>query len=234
MAKRKAKSTKGNGSRKARSTRRGDTAARILEAADQLLGERGYDGVSVADIAERAGVNKALVFYHFESKDELTDRVLERYYQRNVAAFGLPAGPDGDPGTDGAPLDDPEAARRRVHQLIDAQLAFIDQFRAYPRFVQQEVGRTGGHLPRIRESLAMVHRGVESALAGLLPEAGPLASKHFFLTFMSIAINYFTYAPALDEVWGEDPLGEAPRAERREHVHWVVDAALDRLFAETA
>ena len=44
-----------------------------------------------------------------------------------------------------------------------------------------------------------------------------------------MVINYFTYAPALDEVWQGDPMSAEARAERRLHVHWVVDALLEKL-----
>src|SRR5690606_36783550 len=44
---------------------------RILQAAQQLLAERDYEGVSVEAVAERAGVAKSLVFRHFGSKGEL-------------------------------------------------------------------------------------------------------------------------------------------------------------------
>ena len=75
------------------------TADRIRAAADELFCQRGYGAVSVGDIAAQAGVNKALVFYHFESKAQLFERVLERYpdsemiYERNIETLrrlGLP------------------------------------------------------------------------------------------------------------------------------------------------
>jgi hypothetical protein len=35
-------------------------------------------------------------------------------------------------------------------------------------------------------------------------------------------------------MWGEDPMSERALAERREHLHWMVDALLDRLAANGA
>ena len=48
-----------------------DAREKIFRAAEELFIERGHDGVSVNDIAEKAGVAKALVFYYFESKKNL-------------------------------------------------------------------------------------------------------------------------------------------------------------------
>lgn len=47
------------------------TRAAIVEAADALFYERGLRSVSVDEIAERAGVTKRTLYYHFDSKDEL-------------------------------------------------------------------------------------------------------------------------------------------------------------------
>lgn len=44
---------------------------RILVAAAQLYAMRGYSGTSIREIAERAGVTKPLIYYHFESKERL-------------------------------------------------------------------------------------------------------------------------------------------------------------------
>ena len=63
------------------------TADRIYRAADELFCELGYDGVSMRDIAQRAGVNKASVFYHFKSKDDLFERVLKAYYRAHRDAL---------------------------------------------------------------------------------------------------------------------------------------------------
>ena len=59
------------------------TADRIYRAADELFCELGYDGVSMRDIAQRAGVNKASVFYHFKSKSDLAHALIDRYARKD-------------------------------------------------------------------------------------------------------------------------------------------------------
>jgi AcrR family transcriptional regulator len=46
-------------------------AQRVLDAALDLFGEHGFEGTSLQDIADRLGVTKAAVYYHFHTKDEL-------------------------------------------------------------------------------------------------------------------------------------------------------------------
>jgi len=50
----------------------------ILDAATRLFAERGYEGVSVHDVAERVGIGKASLFHHFATKDVLYEAVLDR------------------------------------------------------------------------------------------------------------------------------------------------------------
>ena len=57
-------------------TRKPETHARVLAAAEQAFAEAGYEGATVAGIAERAGVSTGNVYRYFESKDALFYEVL--------------------------------------------------------------------------------------------------------------------------------------------------------------
>lgn len=58
-----------------------DAVERILNAAEVLFAEQGFDAVSMNAIAERAGVSKANVFHHFTSKNDLYVAVLHHVCQ---------------------------------------------------------------------------------------------------------------------------------------------------------
>ena len=47
------------------------TRDRILDIALDLFTEQGFDGTSLRQIAEKVGVTKAALYYHFESKDDI-------------------------------------------------------------------------------------------------------------------------------------------------------------------
>jgi AcrR family transcriptional regulator len=53
-------------------------ADRILDAAEDLFSKRGYDGVTMREVAELANVDSALAHYYFSTKQGLFDAVLER------------------------------------------------------------------------------------------------------------------------------------------------------------
>jgi TetR/AcrR family transcriptional regulator len=55
-----------------------DARGRILDAAERAFADHGMAGARVANIASEAGVNKAMLYYYFGSKEELYEAVLER------------------------------------------------------------------------------------------------------------------------------------------------------------
>jgi AcrR family transcriptional regulator len=60
----------------------GETKAKILDAAFRRLVDEGYAALSVREIAKDAGVNHALINYHFRTKDQLVIAVLEAANRR--------------------------------------------------------------------------------------------------------------------------------------------------------
>lgn len=52
------------------------TRERIVEAADRIFHESGYEHSSFADIAGRVGISRGNFYYHFKSKDEILDAVI--------------------------------------------------------------------------------------------------------------------------------------------------------------
>jgi len=54
----------------------GQTRARILEVALELVTERGYAGMSIRDLADRLDLTTAAMYYHFASKEALLDALV--------------------------------------------------------------------------------------------------------------------------------------------------------------
>ncbi len=61
---------------------RSETAGQILDVAERLVQERGFNGFSYADVAEELGISKAALHYHFPGKAELGEALVERYALR--------------------------------------------------------------------------------------------------------------------------------------------------------
>ena len=87
-------------------------ALRIVAAARDEFGRRGFDGARVDQIARRAGVNKQLLFYYFHSKRGLFDAALTSggaEFEEALAQLG---------SRDGRPLD-------RLRATLEAQFDFL-------------------------------------------------------------------------------------------------------------
>lgn len=58
----------------------------ILDAADELFGQKGFDGTSTNDILEKVGIARGTLYYHFKSKEDIMDALIERYSVRLLGA----------------------------------------------------------------------------------------------------------------------------------------------------
>ncbi len=59
-----------------------DTRAKILNAARQVFVEKGLDGARMQEIADRAGVNKALLHYYYRNKENLYQEIIRSTFSQ--------------------------------------------------------------------------------------------------------------------------------------------------------
>lgn len=98
--------------RPSRAEAKARTRARLLDAAMQVVAEKGFDEASLKEIAETAGFTIGAVYSNFASKDDLfTDLLAERSNPKHVEAAAILAHPD-------ASANDVRAALDRL--LVDA------------------------------------------------------------------------------------------------------------------
>lgn len=58
-----------------------NTQEKILKFATKEFSKNGYEGASMNNIAKKAHINKALIYYYFKNKDELFEQILTSYYK---------------------------------------------------------------------------------------------------------------------------------------------------------
>ncbi|MEV4258343.1 helix-turn-helix domain-containing protein [Spirillospora sp. NPDC049652] len=62
--------------------RRGDTREQIRRVALELFAEQGYEKTSLREIAERLGVTKAALYYHFKTKEDIIASLFEEFGEK--------------------------------------------------------------------------------------------------------------------------------------------------------
>lgn len=96
----------------------GQARAAILDAAETLIGERGFDATSTAAVAAAAGVPKGLIFYYFPTKTDILTALLDERLPTAPLADLAPLVAPGDPATSLVNLD--AALNLREHRLMRA------------------------------------------------------------------------------------------------------------------
>lgn len=57
----------------------------ILDVAEQLFAEKGFDNASTNDIINKIGIARGTLYHHFNSKEEILDAIVERMMNRSIA-----------------------------------------------------------------------------------------------------------------------------------------------------
>jgi AcrR family transcriptional regulator len=186
----------------------------ILEAADRIFGEVGYDAASTREIAELSGVNKALIHYHFKNKEQLLASVLDQYYEKLGAAVR------------GA-LENDEPFEARVRTLVRVYHEFLARNQRFCRIVQREASG-GPNAAKIRERMAPLFTLGRELIVDRYPgtRRGDLAAEQLMVTVYGMIVTYFTYSDVLEPLVGAGPLSKKSMAAREKHVLRVVDLLL--------
>lgn len=64
----------------------------ILDAADELFSQKGFDGTSTNDILEKVGIARGTLYHHFKSKEDIMDGLIDRYSDHLLATAQKIAG----------------------------------------------------------------------------------------------------------------------------------------------
>ncbi|QDP95136.1 TetR family transcriptional regulator [Microlunatus elymi] len=162
--------------------------AQILDAAVDVLAERGYNGASLSAIAERIGVSKGVISYHFAGKDELLREVVSSVLADSRDYMG--------PRVESA-----TSYAAALHAYVQSNLEFLDQNRHRIVALIEVVNGTPpdrpapygpGHRNAVRSLTGMLERGQQSGEFGKF-------DPHFVAVALRAAID------ACSELLRDDP-----------------------------
>ena len=180
----------------------------------------GYDAATTREIAEQSGVNKALIHYHFGSKEALLEIILERYYLQLTSVLG-------DAIQGGGRF------RERTRKLIDAYTDFLDEHRNFTRTVLREASG-GRHVERVRGFMVPIFKMGMDFMHDEFPHtrSGDFSAEQLLVSFYGMIISYFTYRDVLGFLTGKDPMSKKEIERRKKHLYRMLDIVEEALIAD--
>jgi AcrR family transcriptional regulator len=119
------------------------TEEKIFEAATDVFVAKGMDGARMQDIANHAGINKALLHYYFRTKDKLFSKVFEKIAGRMFSKF--------------APVfDENLSLEEKIRFFFNAHISFMQDNPRLPGFILNEINRNP---ERIKKLLSTIEFG---------------------------------------------------------------------------
>jgi AcrR family transcriptional regulator len=146
---------------------------RVLDAGLELFGERGYHAASIAEIGERAGIAKSVLYHHFGSKAGLFEAIAETQ-TRDLLAHVASALP-------------PDRSEPRLRAGLDAYLGFLAERPAAWRLLLRDPPADAA-LIKVHERLAAER---ERALGELLAGSAKLRDQGAAVDLTTTAIRTF-------------------------------------------
>jgi TetR/AcrR family transcriptional regulator len=174
-----------------------ETDERIYEAARDVFHERGFDGARMQDIADRAGINKALLHYYYRSKDLLFEKVYQAAAKKLFPNIMVSLRSDD-------PLPD------KVRLFVSGYIDTLRDNPYMPGFILHELNRNPDRirtfLPKIIEQLiGPFLKEIEAEInTGRLPYKD---ARHFIVSMFSLCVFPFMARPMLQTVLGFDDDG---------------------------
>jgi TetR/AcrR family transcriptional regulator len=116
------------------------TEEKIFEAATDVFVEKGLDGARMQDIADHAGINKALLHYYFRTKDKLFSAVFEMIAKKIFKKF--------------APVfDDNLTLEEKIRFFFREHISFLQANPRLPGFLLNEVNRNPARIKKLLNNI---------------------------------------------------------------------------------
>ena len=164
-----------------------NTEVQILDAAKNVFQSKGMDGARMQEIADKAGINKAMLHYYYRNKQLLFEAVFNN-------AFSLLA-----PQLNTV-LNDDSSIEKKIRNFTANYISFMDKHPYLPAFVIQELNRNPEFILKMKNNLGFpniekfkiqVNQEVKD---GILK---PISAEQLFMNVMALNVFPFVAKPLL-------------------------------------
>jgi len=161
------------------------TEQKIFDAAHELFVQKGMDGAKMQEIADHAGINKALLHYYYRSKEKLYEAVARVIIGRAAPVIGQLIESE-------LPLEE------KIRHFIDFYIGVISRNPFIPLFIISEINKHPERffetiLPKELPKPQVFMRQVEEEIAA--GHIRPIHPKHLIINIISLCVFPFIAKP---------------------------------------
>jgi TetR/AcrR family transcriptional regulator len=163
-----------------------NTEELIIEAAKKIFVKRGLAGARMQDIADEAGINKAMLHYYYRSKEKLFEIVFNEAIARVIGRLGTV-------------VAQPMPLMEKIPAIIDSYIDGLIEAPYLPLFVLNEISQnpelflqrltSQQNFPNVIEFMKEI---IEAGKQGTIKDISPV---HLFLNIVSLCIFPFLARP---------------------------------------
>ena len=166
------------------------TESKILEAAKKVFIVNGFDGTSMQQIANEAGINKSLLHYYFRSKDKLFTAVFSYAFQRFVPQIQ-------------EILVSDVSVFVKIELIVSEYIDLLMQNEFIPSFILHEINRDPDRLYEIMQRTGLkpkvfLDQFVSEISKGHLQ---PLDPRHFMVNILSLCVFPVAARPLIQRIF---------------------------------
>lgn len=169
-----------------------NTEGQILEAAKNIFQTKGMDGARMQEIADSAGINKAMLHYYYRNKQLLFEAVFNN-------AFSLLA-----PQLN-AILNDDSSIIEKIKSFTSNYITFVIKHPYLPNFIIQELNRNPDFILKMRENIDFPNTEKFKKQVRLEIEKGiikPIKGEQLFIHIMALNVFPFIAKPLIQTLIG--------------------------------
>jgi TetR/AcrR family transcriptional regulator len=168
------------------------TEQRIFDAAHEVFVQKGLDGAKMQEIADKAGINKALLHYYYRSKEKLFEEVARFVLHRAVPVVRQT-------------LESDRPIEEKLNDFIDFYIELISKNTFVPLFLINEMNKRPQHffdniLPRDRPHPDKFLQQVTEAVAA--GDIRPIDGRHLIINVVSMCVFPFIGRPMMQVLLG--------------------------------
>jgi len=160
------------------------TKYQILDAAEKLFADKGFDGTGIMEIAKEADVPKSLIYYYFKSKDEILKELINRLIQDSLDFKKNNFTPD---------EAEDMLTREGITRLMEVSYPFFESRKMMYKIIHQEALKK----EFIGDFLMQLQNSQQASIdyfrnAGLKVDQNLLKFGHFFFILMPF-LSFIVY-----------------------------------------